>query len=200
VTEPFVNPDEASSATSSSLLQRVKAQEQSAWERLVSLYNPLVYRWCRKAGLQEADAVDIGQEVFVAVSKGIQSFRHDRTGDTFRGWLRTIAQNKLRDHFRRVQGQAVAVGGSDAQETLEGLSPASQEDEAEETSLLYRRALEFISSEFAERNRQAFWRLVVEDHHVEDVAADLNMTVNAVYLVKSRILRRLREEFADILD
>jgi RNA polymerase sigma-70 factor (ECF subfamily) len=203
VTGQNVNPDEGQSATSSSLLQRVKAQDQQAWERLVTLYSPLVYRWCRKAGLQEADAADVGQEVFVSVARAILGFRHDQAGNTFRGWLRTITQNKLRDHARKLRGPIAPAGGDLLGEMLQ-MIPADvvtePDDEAEDTSFLYRRALEVIGVEFEARSRQAFWRVAVEGQHPQVVAADLGMTINAVYLVKSRILRRLREELTGLVD
>src|SRR5437016_9503517 len=87
--------------TSPSLLLRVQADDQAAWTRLVDLYAPLVYHWCRRAQLGPEDTADIFQETFRSVAKNIHDFRRDRAGDTFRGWLRTITQNKIRDHFRR---------------------------------------------------------------------------------------------------
>src|SRR5581483_11963710 len=67
----------ASGDTSLSLLARVRGREADAWYRFVHLYSPLVYRWCRQAGLQQADAADVGQEVFRAVAQRIGEFRRD---------------------------------------------------------------------------------------------------------------------------
>ena len=67
MTDPRVQDSEA--ATSSSLLVRVKAQDQQAWRQFVHLYSPLVYHWCRRVGLQQADASDVGQEVFKALTQ-----------------------------------------------------------------------------------------------------------------------------------
>src|SRR5262245_43896916 len=96
----------------------MKAREDAAWRRFVHLYVPLIYRWCRKAGLQESDAEDVGQEVFRAVDRAIERYRHDRESDTFRGWLRTITQNKLRDFGRRIERERPGDGGSDALKRL----------------------------------------------------------------------------------
>jgi hypothetical protein len=92
------NPD-ISSSTSLSLIDRVRARDAEAWQRLSQLYGPLVYRWARQAGLQANDAIDLAQEVFGAVSAGINNFRHDRPGDTFRGWLWGVTNNKLKVSF-----------------------------------------------------------------------------------------------------
>src|SRR5580704_88537 len=106
------------SATSRSLLARVQADEPSAWERLVQLYAPLVLHWCRRSRLQEQDVADIFQDVFQAVVAHVAGFHKEREGDTFRGWLRRITQNKLRDHFRKLGRDVQGVGGSSARDRL----------------------------------------------------------------------------------
>src|SRR5580698_9987695 len=84
-------------ATSASLLELVKADDAAAWERLVGLYAPLVFYWCRRWDLQETDTADVFQEVFLSVATHIGGFRKDQPGGTFRGWLRTITRNKVLD-------------------------------------------------------------------------------------------------------
>jgi RNA polymerase sigma factor (sigma-70 family) len=108
--DPSARPP-ASSATSVSLLQRVKAQDGDAWRRLTELYGPTVYGWCRRAGLSPDDAADVGQEVFRAVVTAVDGFRRDQPGDSFRGWLCTITQNKIRDHWRRGAAVRTRPGG-----------------------------------------------------------------------------------------
>jgi RNA polymerase sigma-70 factor (ECF subfamily) len=204
VTDGNVQYDGGAGSISTSLLVRVQTSDPAAWERLVSLYSPLVYRWCRQRGLQAADAADVGQEVFRAVARKIADFRRERPGDTFRGWLRIITRNKIRDHLRRQQRGATGVGGTEAQRQLLQL-PSEDADaddpasEASEATFVYHRALELLRQEFEERTWQAFWRVAVGDQVPAEVAAELGITVNAVYVAKSRILRRLREEFADLL-
>jgi RNA polymerase sigma-70 factor (ECF subfamily) len=127
----------AADATSTSLLGRAKAGEGEAWGRLVELYSPLLYEWCRRSGLQADDAADVAQDVFAEVSKKIKSFHRDRPGDSFRGWLWTIARNKIHDHFRKLKGLPKAQGGTDAQARLAaipepsaGLSASSLPDDS----------------------------------------------------------------------
>ena len=78
----------APKSTSTSLLALVKAGDPAAWGRLVDLYGPLVYGWCRGSGLQAEDAADIGQEVFTAVASAIGEFRRERPGDAHAGAVR----------------------------------------------------------------------------------------------------------------
>src|SRR5262245_64357028 len=101
---------DASPSLGASLLERLRAGQPGAWERLARLYGETVYGWCRRAGVPEADAADVSQEVFAAVARHIDDFRRERPGDSFRGWLWTITRNKVRDHFRRRAEQARAAG------------------------------------------------------------------------------------------
>lgn len=196
-------PD-ASSATSLSLLDRLRARDSAAWVRLAHLYSPLVQAWSRLAGLQEADTADVCQEVFQAIAKHIGEFQRAPDGGSFRGWLRTITRTKIVDHWR-AKRRGAAVGGSDAHEQLlqvPALDPgaASEPRESEEAQILYRRALELIVTDFGERTWKAFWMVVIENRRPVDVAADLGVSPNAVYLAKARVLARLREEFVGLID
>ena len=195
----------SSNGTSRSLLGRVQANEPDAWERLVSLYAPLVLHWCRGGGLQDQDVADVFQEVFKAVIVYVGSFRKEREGDTFRGWLRRITQNKLRDYFRGLGRETRGVGGSSIQIRLaqmpEPLPPEDDlpADDKGELSL-FARALDMIRGEFEERTWLSFWRTVVEGRAAKDVAADLAMSPGAVRVAKSRVLHRLREELGDLME
>src|SRR5262245_41329475 len=128
----------SSGLTSPSLLARAQDNQPAAWEQLVDLYAPLVYHWCRRAGLAPPDADDVFQEVFRAVARALAEFRRDRAGDSFRGWLRTITSNKIRDHFRQVQGEARGAGGTDAQMHLLALPDPLEGVDPEEAGLLSR--------------------------------------------------------------
>lgn len=187
------------SGTSSSLLDRVRADEAGAWDRLVALYAPLLYHWCRRWKLQEEDLADVFQEVFKTLVGHLAEFHKDRAGATFRGWLFTITRNKVLDHFRR-RSHDEAGGGTEAAMRLAQLpapDAAPDPEEAEEVRRLYHRGLELIRGEFEEKTWQAFWRTAVEGRAPRDVAVELSMTCGAVRVAKSRVLQRLREELGD---
>ena len=97
----------APSSTSVSLLKRVKDQNPEAWRRLVRLYGPVVFLWCRQAGLTVHDAADVIQDVWMAVARSIADFRRDRPNDSFRGWLRRITQYKIIDRWRKREPSAM---------------------------------------------------------------------------------------------
>jgi RNA polymerase sigma-70 factor, ECF subfamily len=186
-------------ATPLSLLERLRANDADAWRRLVDLYRPLVLFWCGRAGVY---AEDVAQGVFAAAARGLSGFRHDREGDTFRGWLGKVTRNQIFLHFRRNKDQPPAVGGSDAWQNLQELAdPIAAQDDGEEAEigLIYRRALEQVRGEFEERTWQAFWRTTVEGRTPTELAEALGMSPAAVRQAKSRVLRRLKEEMGELL-
>jgi RNA polymerase sigma-70 factor (ECF subfamily) len=188
--------------TSLTLLQRARANDQEAWQRLTRLYAPLIGYWCQQRGVRGTDAEDVCQDVFQAVAAGLAGFRRDRPGDTFRGWLRGITRNKLLDYYRRRNHVPEAQGGTDANRQLQQVpdpEPADADDPPDQLSGLYHRALELVRSEFEERTWQAFWRAAVDGHTPADIAADMGVSAAAVRKAKSRVLRRLKEEVGDII-
>lgn len=202
------SPDSSngSSATSRSLLERVRAHDSTAWNQLISLYGPLVYAWCRHGDLQTADAADILQEVFLAVATHIGEFRKHGPTETFRGWLRTITRNKMMDHYRRRGREPGGEGGTEAGTRFAQLpqsdSALSAEDESriERTAevLLFQTALANIRGEFAPRTWQAFWLTAVEGRSPKDAGDEISMSPGAVRVAKSRVLQRLRQELGDL--
>ena len=187
--------------TSSSLLRRALAREPEAWERLVSLYSPLVHHWCRQAGIAEHEVADVTQEVFAAVASSLGQFRPDQPGTTFRGWMRGITRHKLLDHARD-RGEP-AIGGTDAQVQLHQVPAPADEVELSESpddvTGLYQRALRLVQHQVEDRTWTAFWQATVESRTTAEVAAELGITPNAVRLAKSHVLRRLREEMGELI-
>ena len=194
------------SSVSLTLLDELRARRPEAWQRLVQLYGPVIYRWCRQSSLAAEDAADVMQDVLAAVMVHLPDFRRDRPQDSFGGWLATITRNKIREVYRRRQGKALARGGSTAQRQLAELadSPEPSEEgirpDAESAACLSRRGLEMIRAEFEVRTWEAFWRVTVGGQSPASVAADLGVSVAAVYKAKSRILSRLRRVLAELPD
>jgi RNA polymerase sigma-70 factor (ECF subfamily) len=192
------------SATSLSLLQRIRNGDAAGWNRAVELYTPLIYHWCKRRGVEGADADDVLQEVFQAATQSIGAFRRERAGDTFRGWLRAITRHKILALWRSRSHQPDALGGSSALQQLQQV-PDSEDEAAEDAadadqmSALFHRALGLLRDEFEPRTWQAFWRTAVDAQSAPDVATELGMTANAVRMAKSRVLHRLREELGDLV-
>jgi RNA polymerase sigma-70 factor (ECF subfamily) len=182
-----------------SLLERLRrTPDEDAWARFVELYTPLLYHWARRLGLQEPDAADLVQEVFAAVVQDLAGFTR-RAGKRFRGWLWTVTLNKLRERHRREAARPAAVDGGDLA-WLGSPDGVEEMEEAEYRQYLVDRALQLMQAEFQPATWKACWEYVVAGRPAEAVAAELGLTVNAVYLAKSRVLRRLRRELDGLLD
>jgi RNA polymerase sigma-70 factor (ECF subfamily) len=178
--------------TPASLLERLQQpDQQAAWARFADLYTPLIYYWARRAGLQPPEASDLVQEVFVVLLRRLPDFHYDRKR-SFRSWLRTVTLNKWRELHRRVAvpARTVDIDNLDVG-SLEGGDPFADE---EYRRLLTGRALEVMQAEFEPATWKAFWECTVEERPAAEVARQLGISTNAVYIAKSRVLTRLRQE------
>lgn len=188
--------------TSLSLLERARNREPFAWEHLVRLYTELVYKWCRQWGLRQDAAEVVGQEVFISVFRSLGSFRKEKPGDTFRGWLRRITARKRADYIEWIKNQPVAVGGDDAHSFLQEIPDHSISDDSDaptETQYLYLRAVELIQGACNATDFMAFMQVTAHERKAKDVAAELGISENSVFLAKSRILKRAKEHFGELL-
>ena len=194
---------ETRNSTSLSLLARVKARDGEGWQRFVDLYAPVIYRWCRQSGLPPDECHDVAQEVFAAVADRIGLFSRERPGDTFRGWLWTITRHKIGDYFRARQGKPRAQGGTAAQFNLlqvpELPESLPDQDQDETKGVVWRRALDLVRPQLEQRTWQAFWRSTVDGQSVGAVAADLGISAASVYQARHRVIKRIREEFGEVL-
>jgi RNA polymerase sigma-70 factor (ECF subfamily) len=185
--------------TPSSLLQRLRrpGQEQ-AWQRFTELYTPLLYYWARHLGLQPQDASDLVQEVFTLLVRKLPEFSYDRH-KSFRNWLRTVTFNKWRDLQRRRADRPLASNDAALQQ-LAAPDNADLLGETEYRQMLIRRALQIMQDEFQPATWRACWEYVVEERPAAEVAAKLGVSVGTVYVAKSRVLSRLRQELSGLLD
>jgi RNA polymerase sigma-70 factor (ECF subfamily) len=141
--------------------------------------------------LQDADADNVVQEVFVTLRRHLGSFRQDRGSGRFRCFLSTLTRTRLADHRRREARQPRLLD-ADALALLEGRTLDADRVDPEFRDLELRRALDLVRSETTASTWEAFWQTTVEGRAVEDVAANLGLTPGAVGSAKFRVLKRLR--------
>jgi RNA polymerase sigma-70 factor (ECF subfamily) len=186
-------------STPQSLLQRLQRQpEATSWERFVALYAPLLFAWAARLGLSESDAADLVQEVFVTLVEKLPTFEYDET-KSFRAWLKTVLLNR----WRQWQRQHAAARRAPQGRILDDLADSADGPDFEETEYcrhLAHRALSLMQADFEPATWKACVELVVHERPAAEVAAELGLTVNAVYLAKARVLRRLRQELRGFLD
>lgn len=190
--------------TSLSLLERAQRHEDdAAWTDLVTVYTPLLHRWMHRYALQECDAQDLVQEVMLVVHRELGSFQHAGRTGAFRAWLRTILLHRLQDYWRRSKQRESPTGGSDFQDRLQQLAdPASNLSklwDREHDAHVLRGLLRRIERRFTPASLEAFQRVVLHGESIAQVAEDLGLSVNAVCIAKSRVLRELRREADGLL-
>lgn len=191
--------------TSTSLLEILRDRpDDTHWRRLVDLYSPLIRYWLGRHALLAADTDDLVQEVLCVVVRRMPEFHRQPRAGSFRAWLRTITANCLRDFWRARRIRPRATGDSDFQEMLEQLQDPntglSHQWDKEHDRFVTQRLLQTLRAEFQEQTWSAFQKLVVEGQTPSEVAAELGITVNAVFIAKSRVLSRLRQEAKGLID
>jgi RNA polymerase sigma-70 factor (ECF subfamily) len=190
--------------TSTSLLERLRQDSAEAdWQRLVALYTPLIRGWLRRYSAAQQDADDLVQEVLSIVIRKLPFFERERTG-SFRSWLRTISVNCLRESWRSKRFRPMASGGTTFREVLEQLSDPESELsrlwDQEHDDHVMRELLQTIRPTVGDEIWEAFRRVTLDGAKPADVAEELGTSVNAVYIAKSRVMSRLREEGRGLID
>ena len=192
----FMAVDESPLTRASLLVQIRDGSNHAAWQEFVHLYGPIVYGFARKRGLQDADAADLMQDVLRSISTAIGRLDYDRNQGTFRGWLFTITRNKL---LNFLAASRIRPQGSGDSATNQLLSSHPDGDGADAWELEYQRrlaslAMDRIKSEFQENTWRAFWLTSVEGRAAADAAKTVGISPGAIYVAKSRVLARLKEE------
>jgi RNA polymerase sigma factor (sigma-70 family) len=191
-------PVDESPLTRASLLVQIRdGANHAAWQEFIHLYGRVIYGFARQRGLQDADAADIVQDVLRSVAASIGRLDYDRHQGTFRGWLFTITRNKVFNFLsaRRIRPQG--SGDTTTNRLLDAQPDGS--DGSEIWELEYQRrlaalAMDRIQKEFQANTWRAFWLTAVEGVGAPEAAKQLRMTPGAIYVAKSRVLARLKDE------
>jgi len=191
--------------TSTSLLERLADDgADSDWRRLLLVYRPFVDSVVRGYPGLASQADDVAQEVMMVLMRELPRFQRQRTG-SFRSWLRGITVNQLRialrkskkfkqteEHSRSMEDQV--------NELADPASIASQKWDEEHDRAVLDRIVQVVKGDFKEITWQAFQRYAIDDQPPAEVAIELDISLNSVLLAKSRVLRRMREEAAGLID
>jgi RNA polymerase sigma-70 factor (ECF subfamily) len=180
--------------TSLTLLHRLRdIHDQLAWNSFVQIYTPLIFAWCRRAGLDVTDASDLVQDVFAILVQRLPEFEHNRT-DSFRSWLKTVVLNRWRDSARRRRLPYAQVGNLD-------LLPANELfEERPYREVLLCRAIHLIQGEFRAETWNAFLQHGIEGRPAAVVARELGLSPGAVYNARYRVVARIREFLRGLVD
>ncbi len=184
--------------THPSLLVRLRdVRDVAAWSLFVEVYTPLIYRYCRKYHLQEADAAEVAQEVLFQVNRSIGTFEYQPERGRFRDWLGSVVRSKLARFFRQKK-----LSTNEDSQLLANLSTSAVATDWTDhfNNELLQTTLARIQGEFEEHTWKAFTAVWLENHTATDAAKELSIPVAMVYVAKSRVLKRLREELLTLAE
>ncbi len=189
--------------TRPSLLLRVRdARDEEAWSQFVGIYTPLIFGFCRGRGLNETDASDVAQDTLKAVALALPKFEYDPARSSFRNWLFTVVRSKLNNHFT-AQARRPQPAGETTIQHFADVTPDSAAEDAwrrEYQSHLVRWAADQIRREFKDATWDAFWRTAVLGEDADAVASELGVSINALYIARSRVTGRLKQKIDELGD
>jgi len=178
------------------ILRLPNAADAAAWDEVVAIYGPLVFRLARRRGLQIADADDLVQDVFAAVAKQIEDWLERTDRGRFRAWVLRIARNIAVNRLSRMPLGGAAIGGGwvcDFVETPVRQSELSNQFDLEFQREVFRWAAVQVRTVVSESTWQAFQLTHVDEVPIADAAGQLGISIGAVYIARNRVMKRLRE-------
>jgi RNA polymerase sigma factor (sigma-70 family) len=144
-----------------------------------------------------ADADDLVQEVLAVVVRRLPEFKHNQHQGAFRNWLRTLLVHRVIDFFRGRKRWNARIASEKLESRLDALEDPNSRLvklwDREHDRWLAQRLLQGARPKFEPATWQAFWRVTMDEVPVVHVATELKMSVNAVYIAKSRVIAHLRE-------
>jgi RNA polymerase sigma-70 factor (ECF subfamily) len=190
--------------TRQSLLLRAQTGEENAWKDLTDLYRPLIIGWLNRQGVPARDLDDLSQDILLSVVKYLPAFQHSGHRGAFRSWLRTIVCSRTTDYWRAMNARTEPSGGSGATAALQQIadpdSDLNRKWDEEHDRFVLNCLLDLVQVEFEPATLQAFRRVALEGASGAEAAQELGLSVAAVYVAKSRVLQRIRQEAEGLID
>lgn len=184
--------------TRHSLLIRLRSEDGGAWDEFLEIYERAIYRWARRRGLQDADALDAVQEVFHRLQHMLPRWDEEPASGTLRGWLHRVTRNVAIDAIRKRSREPVGTGQTSILNCLHAMPAA--DDRIDENfrdeirRLMFARAAEKVRANVQEATWQAFWLTTIERLPGETVAKQLGLSLGSIYTAKCRVLSRIRKQ------
>lgn len=190
--------------TRRSLIEQVGQHQPDAWQEFVAVYAPFIRGYLHRVGIREADIDDVQQDVMHVLARELPGFQHNQRTGAFRTWLRNIVANRL-SSFRRSNSHRIqAVGGSEfvqvANQLKDESSDLSRIWDAEHQQHVVQSLIQLVVGRFNENTITAFRETFLYERSIDEVAAQMDMSVNAVVIARCRVLKKLRELGEDLLD
>lgn len=188
-------------STSSTLLVRIRdVSDTDAWTQFLERYTPRIYAWCRRYQLQESDASDVTQDVLTKLLKAMRSFEYDASRGSFRGWLKTVTNNVIRDFLggsaenNRGSGDTLMQHRLAAIQAPDALADLARTIEAEAEAELLLAAEAQVQSRVQPQTWRAYELTSKHQLKPQAAAAEIGMPISEIYVARSRVIKLLREE------
>ena len=183
--------------TQSSLLVRLRdTSDNESWSEFYAIYEPFLAAVARRAGLAEQQVPDVVAAVFAICVRTLPEFEYDRGKGAFRGWLKTVTQRVVYDHWRKAGRQI------DRKPLPDGVEPATTDDVWQQWDAAHREhvlhtALSAVQADSRQQTWDCFQMHILERAPAAKVAGRLGLKVNAVFTNASRVLSRVRAKCAE---
>jgi RNA polymerase sigma-70 factor (ECF subfamily) len=184
--------------TSSTLLARLRhaPADPAAWGEFVGRYGRKVYGWCRRGGLQPADAEDVTQDVLLKLAAKLRDFSYDRAG-SFRAWLKTLAHHAWQDFAEGRRRAGAGRGGTETLQTLQGVE--AREDllarlEEEFDRELLELAMTRVKLRVQPHTWEAFRLQALDGLPGAEAAQRLGIKVATAFVARSKVQKMIQEE------
>ena len=180
------------------ILRLPNVADVHAWTEFTEVYEPFLYRYAIRRGLQDADARELTQEVFLGVARAVGRWQPDGNRAKFRTWLFRIARNQTVNILTRRRREEVrdSATWALAEATLASSSDAEVWEEEEYRRETFRYAAERVRRTVQTQTWDSFWRTTMEGESPDEVARSLGVSRGLVYVARSRVIRQLKAEIA----
>lgn len=190
--------------TSTSLILRIQSNDQDAWTRLEYVYKPLILYWCNNESISENDQEDIVQTVFQTVYRYVGDFIKYRDKASFRPWLRKITISRIADFRRNLEGVPTPLSETSLELIKQMLvsespDPADEKEEETERQITIKRVFDLVKKEVERKTWEAFYRTAILGEDSVSVGKQLGMKSDNVRKAKSNVIKRIKDEFEDLL-
>ena len=184
--------------TPASLLLRVRDHsDETAWEEFVQIYSPIVYEFIRRRSIQASDAADITQEVLLRLARCIKDFQYDSTRGLFRDFVARIVINEIR---RQIHKDGRRPHSSDLLDHQVEETQTHSEWNEHFQQAIFQTAMQRCQPHYSDQTWELFQRSWVSDEPIESVIKNTGCSREQVYVARSRVLKRLRQEVSVLAD
>jgi len=190
------NRDSQSLSLEGRLLERVRDRTDAvAWAEFVDEYQPVLRAFVRRQGVYAADVPDVVQEILAQLVPALSRFEFDPSRGRFLTWLWRITGNAAKNWIRKQTSRARAEA---AWHQLQPANSAGDDTPDERERAHLRQILDQVFAEVRQTTLPATWACfegqVLQGRPADELATELGVSRNAVYVNTCRVRARVREQ------